>query len=328
MDETSPLLGAQVHSQEPQCPDYLSPNLRPRHQELIPTPCGPMKRWSELSCALKVYFCFSVASLLVLVGVTSYSINKQHKSTDIFHGDNFTVSLIQLFGLLFCLYYICRGVLQENQLELCAFVVNMLLVVLRSVVIFAEQNSEGQQDLEVRFSSIICLGVLLIPCTIYFIRKPNFMAFRAGGALSIDQEKYYMLNICFSGVTFDLQAQVSLCILVLTLDFQMPAYANIIIAVGVAWAVVTTVVGAVAVFKESKVLVWIFWGLSLPQVAFFVYLMYAVIKMWLKDETLILEAVAVVTVIISLLIKGILIGGHYRLMRILGQGQQTFTSGD
>lgn len=38
----SPLLGAQVHSQEPQCPDYLSPNLRPRHQELIPTPCGPV----------------------------------------------------------------------------------------------------------------------------------------------------------------------------------------------------------------------------------------------------------------------------------------------
>lgn len=34
------------------------------------------------------------------------------------------------------------------------------------------------------------------------------MAFRAGGALSIDQEKYYMLNLCFSGVTFDLQAQV------------------------------------------------------------------------------------------------------------------------
>lgn len=101
---------------------------------------------------------------------------------------------------------------------------------------------------------------------------------------------------------------MSLCILVLTLDFQMPTYANIIIGVGVAWAVVTTVVGAVAVgspdvnhrrvgggiakdeaksdrrclfdgfqvFKESRVLVWIFWALSLPQVAFFVYVIYAV----------------------------------------------------
>lgn len=58
-----------------------------------------MKRWSELSCALKLYFCFSVVSLLVLVGITSVSISKQHKSTDIIHEDNFTVSLIQLFGL-------------------------------------------------------------------------------------------------------------------------------------------------------------------------------------------------------------------------------------
>lgn len=30
------------------------------------------------------------------------------------------------------------------------------------------------------------------------------------------------------------------------------------------------------VFKESKVLVWIFWGLSLPQVVLFVYVVYAV----------------------------------------------------
>lgn len=58
-----------------------------------------MKRWSELSRTMKIYFCFSVVSLLVLVSITSYSINKQHKSTYINHEDNFTVSLIQLFGL-------------------------------------------------------------------------------------------------------------------------------------------------------------------------------------------------------------------------------------
>lgn len=58
-----------------------------------------MKRWSELSRPMKLYFCFSVASLLVLVCITSYSIKQQHMSTDINHEDNFTVSLIQLFGL-------------------------------------------------------------------------------------------------------------------------------------------------------------------------------------------------------------------------------------
>lgn len=34
------------------------------------------------------------------------------------------------------------------------------------------------------------------------------MAFRVGGALESLQEQYYLLNLCFSMVTFDLQAQV------------------------------------------------------------------------------------------------------------------------
>lgn len=41
--------------------------------------------------------------------------------------------------------------------------------------------------------------------------------------------------------------QVSLCIVMLTLDFPAPAFANTIVGVGVAWAFLTAVVGAVAV---------------------------------------------------------------------------------
>lgn len=36
------------------------------------------------------------------------------------------------------------------------------------------------------------------------------MAFRVGGALESLQEQYFLLNLCFSMVTFDLQAQVHL----------------------------------------------------------------------------------------------------------------------
>lgn len=61
---------------------------------------------------------------------------------------------------------------------------------------------------QARFSSIICLGVLLIPYTIYLIWKHDSLAFRWVGALSIRQKKYCLLNLCFSSVTFDLQAQV------------------------------------------------------------------------------------------------------------------------
>uniref|UniRef100_A0A1A7ZYE8 DUF7789 domain-containing protein n=2 Tax=Nothobranchius TaxID=28779 RepID=A0A1A7ZYE8_NOTFU len=146
MDERSSLLD----NQRQQNPDLLSPNLRPRHPNLIPTPCGPIKSWSELSVLVRLYFCFTIASLLALLGVTSSSIYKQHMNTDVSDEDNFTVSLIQLIGIWFCIYYISRGVLQENRQELVAFVLSVLGVMIRSVVNFSVVGSKGKQELLVR----------------------------------------------------------------------------------------------------------------------------------------------------------------------------------
>lgn len=61
---------------------------------------------------------------------------------------------------------------------------------------------------QVRFVCIMCLGVIHVACTTLLIRRPNMMAFRVGGALESLQEQYFLLNLCFSMVTFDLQAQV------------------------------------------------------------------------------------------------------------------------
>lgn len=58
-----------------------------------------MKRWSELPGPLRLYFCFTVASLLVLLGLTSSSIYKERKDTEVTDEDNYTVSLIQLLGI-------------------------------------------------------------------------------------------------------------------------------------------------------------------------------------------------------------------------------------
>ncbi|XP_068996202.1 uncharacterized protein [Embiotoca jacksoni] len=314
MDEISPLLGNQ-----PQ-PDLVSPNLRPRHQELIPTPCGPIKPWSELSCQLKLYFCSTIASLLVLLGLTVTSIYKQHMDTDVSDEDNFTVSLIQLVGILFCIYYISRGVLQENRQELAAFVLSVLGVMIRSVVNFSVLGSKGKQELLVRFVCIVCVGVVHVCCTSLLIRRPNMMAFRVGGALDSLQEQYFLLNLCFSMVTFDLQAQLCLCILITTTDSAMSAANTVILAVGVVWACLTAAVGAVAVLKEVKVLVWVFMAQNLPEVAFFVYLMYTVVEKWFKDHSYTLEAAAVTGALISLLIKVVLLWGLIRLVQSFGQG--------
>ncbi|XP_007571270.1 uncharacterized protein LOC103151253 [Poecilia formosa] len=324
MDETSPLLANQQH----QSPDLLSPNLRPRHQSLIPTPCGPIKSWSELSTLVKTYFCFTIVSLLALLGLTVSSIYKQHKNTDVSDEDNFTVSLIQLVGILFCIYYISRGVLQENRQELVAFVLSVLVVMIRSVVNFSVVGSKGKQEVLARFVCIMCLGFIHVFCTTFLIQRPNMMAFRVGGALESMQEQYFLLNLCFSMVTFDLQAQLCLCILIATSDSAMSAANTIILGVGVFWAFVTAIVGAVAVLKEAKVLVWVFMVQNLPQVAFFIYLLYSVIEKWFQDQTYTLEAATVTGALISLLIKGVLLWGLIRLVQSFGQGlrERMFTS--
>ncbi|XP_053173826.1 uncharacterized protein LOC128357492 [Scomber japonicus] len=316
MDEISPLLGNQPQED----PDLLSPNLRPRHQELIPTPCGPIKSWSELSGMVKVYFCFTIVSLMAVLGLTISSIYKQRMTTDVSDEDNFTVSLVQLIGILFCIYYISRGVLQENRQELVAFVLSVLVVMVRSVVNFSVLGSKGKQELLVRFVCIMCLGVIHVLCTTLLIQRPNMMAFRVGGALERLQEQYFLLNLCFSMVTFDLQAQLCLCILITTSDSAMSARSTIILAVGVVWACLTAAVGAVAVLKEARVLVWAFMVQNLPQVAFFVYLMYTVIEKWFHDSTYTLEAAAVTGALISLVIKAVLFWGLIKLVHSFGQG--------
>lgn len=63
--------------------------------------------------------------------------------------------------------------------------------------------------LQVRFACIISVGVVHLICALLLILRPNMMAFRVGGALERLQEQYFLLNLCFSMVTFDLQAQVS-----------------------------------------------------------------------------------------------------------------------
>ncbi|MEQ2296837.1 hypothetical protein AMECASPLE_028471 [Ameca splendens] len=131
-------------------------------QPAAPEPRSSIKAWSELSSLVKTYFCFSIVSLLALLGLTVSSIYKQHKNTEVSDEDNFTVSLVQLVGILFCIYYISRGVLQENRQELVVFVLSVLVVMIRSVVNFSVVGSEGKQ--EVLLCSLWILKVVVLPC--------------------------------------------------------------------------------------------------------------------------------------------------------------------
>ncbi|KAK1159550.1 hypothetical protein AOXY_G22282 [Acipenser oxyrinchus oxyrinchus] len=316
MDDRSPLL---IHRYSDSA-DLPNPNLRPRHRELIPTPCGPIKPWSELSCLVKVYYCLTIVSLLAVLAVTAVNIYKQIQ--DPLYHEDFTISLIQLVGILFCCYYVTRGILQENRQELIVFVASVVLVMMRSVVNFAVLPAPEKDSLIlVRFVCIMCIGLFHVICSTLLIRSSNMMAFRVGGALESLQEQYFLLNVCFSMVTFDLQAQICLCILVLTSGIYHISFSHsIILGFGIFWACLTSTVGVIAVLKELKPLVWVFVLQNLPEVAYLIFLLYQIIKEWGAGGSYALEAAAITGSIISVVIKGILFWSLTRLYRSFGQG--------
>ncbi|XP_075946720.1 uncharacterized protein LOC142948522 [Anarhichas minor] len=213
-----------------------------------------------------------------------------------------------------------RGVLQENRWELLVFVLSMVLVMVRSVVNFSVLGSQFKQELLARFVCIMLFGLINVFTTLLLILRPIIMEFRVGGALDSLQKQYFLLNLCFSMVTFDLQAQLCLCILITAVDPAMSATNRIILGVGVVWACLTAAVGAIAVLKEVKVLVWVFMVQNLPQLAFFVYLMYTVGMTCFHDGTYTLEAAAVTGALHSLVTKVVLLWGLIRLVRSFGQG--------
>ncbi|XP_066546777.1 uncharacterized protein LOC136713556 [Amia ocellicauda] len=318
MDETSSLL----HRSQNESVDLPSPNLRPRHRELIPTPCGPIKPWSELSCLVKLYYSMTIVSLLAVLALTIVNIYNQSREKYHYEED-FTVSLIQVVGILFCCYYITRGILQENRQELIVFVLSILIVMIRSVVNFAVLPLDERKSLILaRFVCILCLGLLHMVCASLLIRTSSSMAFRVGGALESLQEQYFLLNLCFSMVTFDLQAQLCLCILILTSGISMSYSHSIILGFGVFWACFTAAIGAIAVLKELKPLVWIFVLQNLPELAYLIFILYMVIAEWGQGGSYALEGATVTGSWISVMIKGVLFWALARLYRSFGQGLQ------
>lgn len=93
-----------------------------------------LKKWKEYICTCKT------ATMLVCF----------IKNPWLYWSDSCCVCVWALCGLspaVFCIYYISRGVLQENRQELVVFVLSVLGVMVRSVVNFSVLGSKYKQEL-------------------------------------------------------------------------------------------------------------------------------------------------------------------------------------
>ncbi|XP_051895007.1 uncharacterized protein LOC127583271 [Pristis pectinata] len=306
-------------SEEREC---LLPNLKPRHRELVPTPCGPIKQCSELSWSEKIYIFVAILSLLTVLGANVASIVRENE-TERTHTkqEDVAISVIQLIGVVFCIYYVLRGVLQENRQELLAFILSILLVLVRSMVNFIVAGPEEKKSVEIRFGCSVAFGVFLMAVTVgYLIKSPSLMAFRVGGALESTQSQYLTLTLCFSLVTFDLQAQLCLYILLTAAGSQLSLQNTIILAVGIFWALFKAALGLGAILKEKKPLVWIFLVQNVPELAYLGYLIYLISTVWIHRGTYVLKAGTITGIVISVGIKVGLLWSMVKVSYCFGEG--------
>jgi len=63
---------------------------------------------------------------------------------------------------VFCVYYVTRGILQENRQELIVFVLSILLVMFRSIVNFTVLSAEQKPKLLVSLLALINFAFLHI----------------------------------------------------------------------------------------------------------------------------------------------------------------------
>ncbi|XP_059808407.1 uncharacterized protein LOC132382297 isoform X2 [Hypanus sabinus] len=302
--------------------EHLLPNLTPRHRELVPTLCGPIRQCSELSCSEKSYITVAVFSLLVVLGTNIASIVHQSKAekTEL-DWEEVAISVIQLIGVVFCVYYVLRGVLQEKQLELVAFVLSILLVLVRSIVNFIVARPEEKKSVQVRFGCSVVLGVsLMIISIIHLMKRDGYMTFRVAGALERGQSRYITQTLCFSLVTFDLQAQLCLYILLIALPLHLSLCNTIILAVGILWAIIKAALGLTAILRENKHLIRMFLVLNLPELAYLCYLIYLITMVWICQGTNILKADGIIGEVIAVSVKFGLLHSMLRASGYFGDG--------
>ncbi|XP_003212263.1 uncharacterized protein LOC100550667 [Meleagris gallopavo] len=189
----------------------------------------------------------------------------------------------------------------------------------RSIINFTVLPAEQKPKLLARFILILLVGSFDVICAIILIQSQSMMAFRVGGALESLQSQYFMLNLCFSMLTFDLQAQLCLCILLISLH-EITLLHNIISATGILWACLKVTVSIIAILKELKPLVWIFLCQNVPEVVFLIYLLYTVIKEWGRGNSYTLEAAFITGSCISVAIKSVLFWALIHVYRGFGQG--------
>uniref|UniRef100_T1JJ30 DUF7789 domain-containing protein n=1 Tax=Strigamia maritima TaxID=126957 RepID=T1JJ30_STRMM len=186
---------------------------------------------------------------------------------------DFTFALLLAVNIIFCIYYLLRGILQERPLEIFVFIVTNLIVTVYVIINYSIQNSHYSTLKLVRLIITSIFGSINIALGIkYFFKywsSSNYV-FRITPVPDL-QRICRIFLWCEGFLIFDIQFQVSLLILVLKNGVEISDTETTIIIVGVVFTIPWLIVGYIALRKENNILCYIFWATSWISPGYVIY---------------------------------------------------------
>ncbi|XP_022104177.1 uncharacterized protein LOC110986544 [Acanthaster planci] len=226
--------------------------------EIVQTYFGKRRPISSLSRKEWVFGALAILSIVGAAGLTIERLVDLKKDSQ-----DFTFAMVLLLTICFCLFYVLNGIFGERPYELLIFIVGTLILMIYSIVNYAQTINTStlkQYERDIKLARLIIV-VALGPVNIVL------------GAI-IAREYYLSRNLIFRtvGANIDLQGTLTLVILVLKAGVtHLDTLEIVVLAVGVCYAAMWFACGLYAMYGENKILVFIVLAFSLFEPAYIIY---------------------------------------------------------
>ncbi|XP_071945596.1 uncharacterized protein [Antedon mediterranea] len=292
-------------------------NIRPE-QTTVDTVLGKRRTIKTITTIEIAFIVIAVIGILSTIGLTITVIVNEVKDANT--SSDLIFAIVLLINALFCLYYICDGVLFESAYEIVVFVGATTILLIYCIISFSQDKDDVIKT--VRFYMIIVLGpfcVVLGSLLAKSYYESKNIIFRTVGA-SVELQDMCGLMLFFQTLLkFDLQLEVSMVVFVLSDSMDNIGTTDIIVlSVGVVYSLVWVALGFFSVRYESKKLVILFFLTSIAEPA---YIIYKVIDVWvIADEEDLIKSAIITCGIIGLIIRIVVCITMYFVTKNFGNG--------
>lgn len=231
---------------------------------------GLVRHPFSFSCSEKFLLGFGLLSSVVALGFTVQRLTKLPRWSD-----DFTFTLMTLIPILFNAWFIISGIVKARFQDIIAFILSFAIMTFYlGISVFSSHETDPDPLLKkVRFGLAVASFVVVLlfggySAWDYYVRREYIYRINAKGEM---QSKLCRLFWCSSFISFDLEVQVSMIILVMDEGMMWNEVDIIVIVVGLLILIAWAVAGFKAIYLEGDKYFWIFMVLLWPNAVYNVW---------------------------------------------------------